>query len=150
MGSDIFFHSLQEGETCEVKLEEGKILIVKLHEVRPVDNEGYREAIFEVNGNRRIIKIKDTDVTINAHNSVLYADEDNPLEVGANIPGNIIKVLVKEGEEVTANQPIATIEAMKMETNILAAAAGVVEKIYVSEGQQVKAGEMIAKLKENK
>lgn len=150
MGSDIFFHSLEEGETCEVKLGEGKVLIVKLHEVRPVDNEGFREAIFEVNGNRRIIKIKDTDVTVNAHNAVLYANEDNPMEIGANIPGNIIKVLVKEGEVVEMNQPIATIEAMKMETNILATAAGIVEKIYVSEGQQVKAGEMVAKLKEAK
>ena len=147
MGSDIFFHSLQVGETCEVKLGEGKLLIVKLHEVRPVDSEGYREAIFEVNGNRRIIKIKDTDVTVNSSNSVLYADEDNPLEVGANIPGNIIKVLVKEGEAVEEKQPIAIIEAMKMETNILATAKGTVEKIYVSEGQQVKAGKMVAKLK---
>ena len=147
MGSDIFLHSLQVGETCEVKLGEGKLLIVKLHEVRPVDSEGYREAIFEVNGNRRIIKIKDTDVTVNSSNSVLYADEDNPLEVGANIPGNIIKVLVKEGEAVEEKQPIAIIEAMKMETNILATAKGTVEKIYVSEGQQVKAGEMVAKLK---
>ena len=147
MGSDIFFHSLQVGETCEVKLGEGKLLIVKLHEVRPVDSEGYREAIFEVNGNRRIIKIKDTDVTVNSSNSVLYADEDNPLEVGANIPGNIIKVLVKEGEAVEEKQPIAIIEAMKMETNILATAKGTVEKIFVSEGQQVKAGEMVAKLK---
>ena len=148
MGSDIFFHSLHEGETCEVKLGEGEVLIVKLHEVRPLNAEGYREAIFEVNGNRRIIKIKDNDITVNSHNSVLYADENNPLEVGSNIPGNIIKVLVKEGDVVEANQPIATIEAMKMETNILSAAAGIVEKIYISEGQQVKAGEMVAKLKE--
>ena len=147
MGSDIFFHSLAEGETCEVKLGEGRILIVRLQEVRPVDNEGMREAIFEVNGNRRIIKIKDKTVTVNSSNSVLYANEDNPMEIGANIPGNIIKVLVKEGETVEANQPIAVIEAMKMETNILAASAGVVERIYVSEGQQVKAGEMVAKLK---
>ena len=147
MGSDIFFHSLAEGETCEVKLGEGRILIVRLQEVRPVDNEGMREAIFEVNGNRRIIKIKDKTVTVNSYNSVLYANEDNPMEIGANIPGNIIKVLVKEGEAVEANQPIAVIEAMKMETNILASAAGTVERIYVSEGQQVKAGEMVAKLK---
>ena len=147
MGSDIFFHSLAEGETCEVKLGEGRVLIVRLQEVRPVDNDGMREAIFEVNGNRRIIKIKDKTVTVNSSNSVLYADESNPLEIGANIPGNIIKVLVKEGEKVEANQPIAVIEAMKMETNILAAAAGTVERIYVSEGQQVKAGELVAKLK---
>ncbi len=147
MGSDIFFHSLAEGETCEVKMGEGRVLIVRLQEVRPVDSEGMREAIFEVNGNRRIIKIKDKTVTVNSSNSVLYANEDDPMEIGANIPGNIIKVLVKEGEKVEANQPIAVIEAMKMETNILASAAGTVERIYVSEGQQVKAGEMVAKLK---
>ena len=147
MGSDIFFHSLQEGETCEVKLGEGKVLMVKLHEVRPVDNDGFREAVFEVDGNRRIIKIKDNDVTGHSYNSVLYANEDDPMEVGANIPGNIIKVLVNEGDAVEEKQPIAIIEAMKMQTNILATAKGTVEKIYVSEGQQVKAGEMVAKLK---
>lgn len=147
MGSDIFFHSLEEGETCEIKVADGVQLMVKLQEVRPVDNDGFREAIFEVNGNRRIIKIKDKTVTVNSSNSVLYADENNPMEVGANIPGNIIKVLVKEGETVAANQPIAVIEAMKMETNIIAREGGVVERIYVSEGQQVKAGEMVAKLK---
>lgn len=147
MGSDIFFHSLEEGETCEVKLGEGKLMMVKLHEVRPVDAEGYREAVFEVDGNRRIIKIKDADVTGNSYNSVLYANEEDPMEIGANIPGNIIKILVKEGEAVEEKQPIAVIEAMKMETNILSTAKGTVEKIYISEGQQVKAGEMVAKLK---
>ncbi len=76
-----------------------------------------------------------------------YADPDDPTEIGANIPGNIIKVLVAEGDEVEDKQPIAVIEAMKMETNILASQAGTVDKIHVSQGQQVKAGELIAKLK---
>ena len=147
MGSDIFFHSLEEGETCEVKLSEGQTLIVKLQEAKAPDEEGMRELVFEVNGNRRIIKIKDKTVQTNSSNSVLYANEDDPMEIGANIPGNIIKILVKEGEEVKVNQPIATIEAMKMETNILATADGIVERIHVSEGQQVKAGEMVAKLR---
>ena len=150
MGSDIFFHSLAEGETCEVKLSEGHVLMVKLQEVHPVDNEGMREAIFEVNGNRRVIKIKDKTVTVNSSTSVLYANEEDPYEVGANIPGGIVKVLVKEGEHVEAGQPIAVIEAMKMETNILANVAGTIERIYVSEGSQVKAGEMVAKMKETK
>ncbi len=147
MGSDIFFHSLSEGETSEVKLGEGRFLMVKLQEVRPIDQDGTREAIFEVNGNRRIIKVRDMNVTVNASNSVLYANEDDPMEIGANIPGGIVKILVKEGDKVKINQPVAIIEAMKMETNIIAQADGIVEKIYVSEGQQVKAGEMVAKLK---
>ena len=54
---------------------------------------------------------------------------------------------IKEGDEVEEKQPIAVIEAMKMETNILAPVKGVVDKIYIKEGQQVKAGELIAKLK---
>ena len=148
MGSDIFFHGLAEGETCEVKLEEGKILVVKLTEIRALDAEGFREVVFEVNGNRRIMRIKDNGAqTIGAGSTVLYADEDDPKEIGANIPGNIIKLLVAEGETVTEKQPIAVIEAMKMETNILAAVAGEIDKIYVKEGQQVKANELVAKIK---
>ena len=148
MGSDIFFHSLEEGETCEVKLEEGKILVIKLAEIRDTNAEGFKELVFEVNGNRRVVKIKDNDVHEGISvESIRYADEENPLEIGANIPGNIIKVLVKEGETVVDKQPIAVIEAMKMETNIIATAKGEVEKIFVKEGQQVKAGEMIALLK---
>ena len=145
MGSDIYFHGLEEGETCEVKLEEGHILVIKLHEIRGVDAEGNRDLVFEVNGNRRVVKIKDEDMqsAVSSIATVRFANEDDPMEIGANIPGNIIKILVKEGEKVSAKQPIAVIEAMKMETNILASADGIVEDIFVNEGQQVKAGELI-------
>ena len=50
----------------------------------------------------------------------------------------------KEGEEVKEKQPIAVIEAMKMETNILASMTGKIAKIAVKEGQQVKSGELVA------
>lgn len=95
------------------------------------------------------MRIKDQDATnLSAVNVIAYADENDKTEIGANIPGNILKVLVKEGEEVEENQPIAIIEAMKMETNILSSMEGKVSKIYVNEGQQVKSGELIAKLEE--
>lgn len=149
MGSDIFFHGLSEGETCEVKIAEGKELVVRLSDVRDADDEGFRNLVFEVNGNRSAVKIKDQAASnIGANSSqIVYANAEDPNEIGANIPGNIIKVLIAEGDEVEEKQPIAVIEAMKMETNILAPAKGVVDKIYIKEGQQVKAGELIAKLK---
>ena len=84
---------------------------------------------------------------INAASSIIYADEDDPTEIGANIPGNIVKLFIKEGDEVKEKQPIAVIEAMKMETNILSPIKGIIDRIYVKEMQQVKAGELIAKLK---
>ena len=148
MGSDIFFHGLSEGETSEIKVREGRELVVRLAEVREADEEGFRNAIFEVNGNRSAVKIKDKNATIaSSASQIVYADVDDPTEIGANIPGNIVKVLISEGDEVEEKQPIAVIEAMKMETNILATQKGIVDKIYVSEGSQVKSGELIAKLK---
>ena len=148
MGSDIFFHGLREGETCEVKVREGKELVVRLSNARDMDEEGYRDVVFEVNGLRSAVKIKDEAASIvQSGSQIIYADTEDPAEIGANIPGTILKVLVAEGDEVEEKQPIAVIEAMKMETNILASMKGTVDKIYVREGQQVKAGEMVVKLK---
>ncbi len=148
MGSDIFFHGLREGETCEVKVREGKELIVRLSNAREMDEEGYRDVVFEVNGLRSAVKIKDEAASIvQSGSQIIYADSEDPAEIGANIPGTILKVLVAEGDEVEEKQPVAVIEAMKMETNILASMKGTVDKIYVREGQQVKAGEMVVKLK---
>ncbi|MEG0292250.1 MAG: pyruvate carboxylase [Anaerovoracaceae bacterium] len=145
MGSDIFFHGLAEGETCEVKIAEGKELVIRLIDASKTDEEGFKYVTFEVNGTRSAVRIKDKDGSAAISGNVIaYADENDPAEIGANIPGNIMKVLVKEGDEVKENEPIAVIEAMKMETNILSSMAGIVSKICVKEGQQVKAGELIA------
>ncbi|MBQ2449853.1 MAG: pyruvate carboxylase, partial [Peptococcaceae bacterium] len=145
MGSDVFFHAITEGETCEIALSEGKILVTKLVEIRKADMEGFRELIFEVNGNRRTVKVLDKAAkSVATVASTVMADESNPNEVGANIPGTLIKLLVKEGDEVKENEPIAVLEAMKMETNVLATASGKVAKINAKEGSQVVAGELIA------
>nr|MCR5482539.1 biotin/lipoyl-binding protein [Clostridia bacterium] len=149
MGSDVFFHGIVEGETCEFHFVEGQVMVIKLIEVRDPDDEGFREVVFEVNGNRRSTRVKDKSVERvgTAAASTVYADPDKENQIGANIPGTILKVLVKKGEKVKEKQPIAIIEAMKMETNILATVSGTVDSIHVKEGQQVKAGELIAELK---
>ena len=43
-------------------------------------------------------------------------------------------------------QPIAVIEAMKMETNIISTIDGHIDKIYVKQGEQIVSGQLIAKL----
>ena len=148
MGSDVFFHGLREGETCEVVLDKGKVLVIRLIEIHDADMEGYRDVDFEVNGSRRSVRIKDeAAAAVVSSASTRFADETNNMEVGANIPGNIVKVLVSVGEAVTEGQPIAVIEAMKMETNILAKVDGAIEEILVKAGDQVKAGQLVATLK---
>ncbi|WP_313135025.1 pyruvate carboxylase [Anaerocolumna sp.] len=149
MGSDIFFHGLYEGETCEIEIEDGKILIIKLINIGKPDAEGNRNLVFEVNGFRREIKIKDKNTLTSGkgpQNFLQMADPDNKLELGASIPGTVLKLLVKEGDEVKEGESLAVIEAMKMETNVTASVSGKVEKVAVKEGQQVKAGELLIKL----
>ncbi|MBE6063595.1 MAG: pyruvate carboxylase [Clostridium butyricum] len=149
MGSDVFFHGLAEGETSEIEVKEGKILIVQLIEIGKLDNQGFRTLEFEINGNRRSIKIKDKTERAEANlseNSILMADSDDKMQVGASIPGNVIKVLVEEGQEVKEGESLVVVEAMKMETNVVASADGIVEKIMAKEGQQVKTGELLIQL----
>ncbi len=61
----------------------------------------------------------------------------DPLQVGASIPGKVVKILVNEGDVVTANKPLIVIEAMKMETNIVAKADGVIKSIKVGQNDTV-------------
>lgn len=148
LGSDIFFHGLYEGETCEVEVSEGKTMIIKLNSIGKLDSQGYRNLEFEINGNRREIRIKDNSVkTAEEKPSILMADPNNEKEIGASIPGSILKVLVKEGTAIKKGDSLIIIEAMKMETNILSSIDGVIEKIYVKEGSQVSSGQLLIKLR---
>lgn len=149
MGSDIFFHGLSEGEICEIEIAEGKTLIIRLLEIGKLDSEGCRPLIFEINGNRREIRIKDKACTVNNSEAgfTKMADPSNPLEIGASIPGSVLKILVAEGDEVKEHQGLLIIEAMKMETNVSAPGAGVIGSIFVKQGQHVNTGELLIKLK---
>ena len=151
MGSDVFFHGLAEGETSEIEIAEGKTMIVQLIEIGKLDSEGNRTLDFEINGNRREIKIKDKTErilsTVGGDSASKMADTSNKLEIGSSIPGTIIKILVEEGQEVKEGESLLVVEAMKMETNIIASTNGTVESIFVQEGQQVKTGELLVKIK---
>lgn len=56
----------------------------------------------------------------------------------AAMPGLVLDVKVKPGEEVRKNQPLVIIEAMKMENIIKAAGEGVVKTVFVENGKSVE------------
>jgi biotin carboxyl carrier protein len=55
------------------------------------------------------------------------------------MPGRVIKIMVDVGMQVAAGQPLMIIEAMKMENDVKAKAAGVVEAVHVKLGDTVEA-----------
>lgn len=66
-----------------------------------------------------------------------------PGHVTAAMPGNIVEVLVSEGDVVEAGQAVLITEAMKMETEINAGVAGTVKAVHVTKGDRVTPGEVL-------
>jgi biotin carboxyl carrier protein len=62
------------------------------------------------------------------------------------MPGTVIRVLVASGDEVEARQPLVVLEAMKMETPLVAPYAATVEDVHVREGDRVAAGTTLVQL----
>jgi biotin carboxyl carrier protein len=60
------------------------------------------------------------------------------------MPGKVIKILAKEGDEVKEGQGIIVVEAMKMENELKTPKAGIVKEIKVKEGDAVEAGARLA------
>ena len=58
-------------------------------------------------------------------------------DVTLSMPGNIVEILVKEGQQVQAGEPVLIVETMKMETEVQAPVSGQVAEIYVAKGDSV-------------
>ena len=64
------------------------------------------------------------------------------------MPGKVIRVMVKEGDEVKEGQGVVVVEAMKMENELKAPKDGVVSEVLANEGQTVDSGTMLVAISE--
>ena len=67
-------------------------------------------------------------------------------KVQAPLPGIIIHIKIKPGDDVKKGQVIMTMEAMKMENNILAEQDGTIKHVYATEGKTVLQGDVLAEI----
>ena len=146
MGSHVFFHGMALGETTQINIEDGKTLVIKYLGLGDLNEDGTRTVQFELNGQRREVAVPDRTVEVKGV-QVTLADPVDKSQVGASIPGMVSKVSVQPGDRVEANQVLGIIEAMKMETSVVARLAGTVEAIHVQEGDNVKAGQLLFTVK---
>ncbi|MGO1461335.1 MAG: sodium-extruding oxaloacetate decarboxylase subunit alpha [Marinobacter sp.] len=70
----------------------------------------------------------------------------SPGHVSTAMPGNVVDVLVSEGDTVTAGQAVLITEAMKMETEVHANIDGKIEAIHVAKGDRVTPGEVLIEI----
>ena len=74
------------------------------------------------------------------------AKASGPAPLVAPMPGLVVRIAVAVGDTVAAGQGLAVIEAMKMENELRASAAGVVTAIRVSAGQALEKGAVLIDL----
>jgi biotin carboxyl carrier protein len=71
-------------------------------------------------------------------------DDHGPRKITAPMPGKVVRLLVREGEEVEPGRGVAVVEAMKMQNEIKSPKKGTIQKILVGEGAAVNAGDVLA------
>jgi pyruvate carboxylase len=140
-----FFYGMEPGQETSIDIEPGKTLIVKLVTVGPPLKEGMREVFFELNGLGRTVFVRDEKAAKDDAVRV-KADPGNPKQVGAPMPGKIVKVCVKPGDTVAVGTPLVVTEAMKMETTIKAKHEGKVLEVRFAEGGKVEKEDLLVVL----
>jgi biotin carboxyl carrier protein len=72
---------------------------------------------------------------------------EGPQRIDAPMPGKVVRVLVKVGDEVQEGQGLVVVEAMKMENELRAGRDGIVAEIHVREGASVDAGALLFEIR---
>ena len=140
-----FLYGLKLGEEIEVEIEKGKTLIIKLVSIGEPQHDGTRVLYFEMNGQSRELVIQDLTVEVDG-SLAPKADPSNPNQIGATMPGTVLKVVVNKGSTVKRGDHLLITEAMKMETTVQAPKDGVVKEIYVSAGNPISTGDLLIEL----
>ncbi|MFW3539219.1 pyruvate carboxylase [Vagococcus fluvialis] len=140
-----FFQGMRIGETIEVNIEKGKTLIITLDQIGDPDIEGNRVLFFNLNGQRREVVVKDTNVK----SQVMMKEKAEPTNKGhvaATMSGSVLDCLVQPGDTVEKGQALLITEAMKMETTIHSKRNGVVKRVLVTSGEPIQSGDLLIEL----
>jgi pyruvate carboxylase len=136
-----YLYGLEQGHEHVVEIAKGVRIFVGLEAIGSPDTKGFRTVMATLNGQLRPLNIRDkkiaTDVAV-----AEKANLGNPAEVAAPFAG-VVTLQVVEGTTVALGQPIATIEAMKMEATITSNIAGIVRRLAIGKTQSVESGDLI-------
>ncbi|HTD47861.1 MAG TPA: biotin/lipoyl-containing protein [bacterium] len=100
--------------------------------------------VFELDGRTEAAEVTRTGVGAAAARAA--AAQARHGEIRAPMPGLLLAVPVDQGAQVVAGQPLAIMEAMKMQMEIRAPHAGTVRRVHVSPGQELAAGQLLISL----
>ena len=137
-----YLYGIEQGAEHSVDIGRGVTLRVSLEAMGAPDESGMVTVMTVLNGQLRPVYVRDRTVEVQ-QDAAERADAGNSGHVGAPFAGSVT-VQVQPGQTVRAGDPVATIEAMKMEAAISAQVSGTVERLAFTGTAQVEAGDLIA------
>ncbi len=139
-----FFYGLADREEIAFGIDAGKTLILSLQGSTPVDDDSAVQLFFELNGQARAMPVAKAGAKVVAQRA--QADAENPNHVPAPMPGMVVTVGVKPGQSVKAGDPLVSIEAMKMESQIRAERDATIKAVHVKPGDTIAAHDLLIEL----
>ncbi len=136
-----FFYGLRDDQALPVDLSPGVRVMFELDAIGEPDENGVRTVMTRVNGQLRPVDVRDVTIKPTGE-QIERADPANPGHVPAPVIGAVI-IRVAAGDAVAAGDPVAVIEAMKMESTISAPISGHVERVAVANGTRVERGDLL-------
>lgn len=135
-----FFYGLKANEEIIVEIGDGKNILVKYLNMTEPDEVGFRYVYFKLNGQNRHIYLKDESLKIDVKTNRKAVSEK---EIGVPLQGKLSAVLVKVGDKVSKNTPLFVIEAMKMESTVVAPFAGTISHVELEGNAMVMQDDLV-------
>ncbi|MEE9415999.1 MAG: pyruvate carboxylase subunit B, partial [Acidimicrobiales bacterium] len=138
----LFLYGLNVSESdIPIGLDRGVRLLVGLDAIGEPDRRGMRQVVFRLNGQIRSLEIRDRSAD-NEVGEAERADPDNGAHVAAPFHG-VVTTKVEVGDHLESGDPVAIIEAMKMESVIRSPHAGTVSRVALSGAAAVESGDLV-------
>lgn len=139
MPTPAFFYGLKNNEELLVELAPGKNILIRMLNVID-EGDGKRSVFFRLNGQTRSVEVIDRSFkSTKATNKKVSGVH----EIGSPLQGRLSRVLVQTGEAVPRNAPLFTIEAMKMESTVVAPKSGKIAAILLKEGVLIEQDDVV-------
>jgi pyruvate carboxylase len=130
-----FLYGLREGEEIEIEVAPGRRHVIALLARTEPDAGGFVTLFATVDGQLQLLELATPAATIQGARA--QAQDGNPSHVSAGLAGTVVAVAVRAGQVVARGETLLAIEAMKMETHIIAERDALVTEVYVAPGDAV-------------
>ena len=140
----VFFYGLRDQEEVSVDIDTGKTLVIRLQGRAELEEEGVSKLFFELNGQQRMVRIPRAGAA--AQSEAAKAEYGNPDQLGAPMPGMVVRIAVQKGQAVVKGEPLLALEAMKMETVLAAPRDARIKDIRAKPGLTVNTRDLLIEL----